>query len=392
MAASAALLAGCGGGGLAGPESSRETSDYEALIALYPVESPGFGRETYTDQLVEEPMTVALVLRAESIRFGATASGEACARARAAVDWLLARSDADGDGRPGWGTAGSWDAFSDGSVNPPSTVYTITTAVAIDALSAAAATPGLLAPERGAAAARAAAEAARWALDAVWRQGYFQYSSAPHDDVDVPNVNAFMAGAMAAARARIPEAFDAELASRVDAAVPQAAEGVSRQGKAQGGIPYWAYVAKPNRFGNRDSWNDLLHHAYVLYGLELVRRYRPDVPLDYTVAAARASLASFWRAGRAMDFPQGVAYEEGLRDLEALPARSWGVGLAIAVACMTGDRPAARAFASCLRTDYLAFPSFAEYPAWFGSQNPTFYPRYGAHALLGLACLTYRVR
>lgn len=48
---------------------------------------------------------------------------------------LLIQDGLMGDGNlPGWGLPFAWDAYGDGTVNPPRTVYTISTALAIDAL------------------------------------------------------------------------------------------------------------------------------------------------------------------------------------------------------------------------------------------------------------------
>jgi len=49
-------------------------------------------------------------------------------------EWLLGNTDIDGDGIHGFGLADAWDAFGDGSVNPPHNEYTITTAIAVKGL------------------------------------------------------------------------------------------------------------------------------------------------------------------------------------------------------------------------------------------------------------------
>src|SRR5690606_11942402 len=51
-----------------------------------------------------------------------------------AGQWLLQHDDENQDGTIGWGVPVAWDAYGDGSVNPKDTEYTISTAIAVDAL------------------------------------------------------------------------------------------------------------------------------------------------------------------------------------------------------------------------------------------------------------------
>src|SRR5690606_28257631 len=51
-----------------------------------------------------------------------------------AGQWLLQHGDENQNGIIGWGVPVAWDAYGDGSINPKDTEYTISTAIAVDAL------------------------------------------------------------------------------------------------------------------------------------------------------------------------------------------------------------------------------------------------------------------
>jgi hypothetical protein len=49
-------------------------------------------------------------------------------------DYLVQHKDDNGDGKTGWGLPNAWDAFQDGTINPPNTVYAFETSLVSDGL------------------------------------------------------------------------------------------------------------------------------------------------------------------------------------------------------------------------------------------------------------------
>src|SRR5690349_4558433 len=95
--------------------------------------APGFGPTDYPGESPSDiPKAYAMVIKAAALDNGRTAGLEALAAT--SLDWLLAHADEDGDAVKGWGLPFAWDAFGDGTPNPPNTEYAITSAIVIDAL------------------------------------------------------------------------------------------------------------------------------------------------------------------------------------------------------------------------------------------------------------------
>lgn len=133
------------------------------------------------------------------------------------------------EARPnGWGLTYAWDAYQDGSVNPESTAYAITTALALQAfLDAGQEPPGGIAEH--------------WA-ECCFSDGFYWYSDQPADAIYTPNVTSMMASVM--------------YRLGYEGQATEAMERLSADG------PDWLYSD-----GTGDWPNDVLHQGYTVWGL-----------------------------------------------------------------------------------------------------------------------------
>jgi hypothetical protein len=198
------LLAGCSAPRVEtpGPRHDGRLAAYERkkLIALYPEDSQGLGKESLFPTLEHQPMTYGLIASAESLRFRRTHSDESHRRLRKAVRWWLDNQDLDRDGLPGWGLPQAWDAFADGSTNPVNHPYTITTAIVMNGLLDALGIDGFWSPaERDEMRAVMAKVVLRWSRD-LWSEGFtggfFWYSPNPADAIFAVNSPSMFLGSM----------------------------------------------------------------------------------------------------------------------------------------------------------------------------------------------------
>ena len=98
-------------------------------------EHPGRGLADYpSDEPADVPKSYALILLGAIEQARAQRLTEVNALGVNAGNWLLENADANNNGIIGWGVPIAWDAYGDGSVNPENTEYSISTAIAVDAL------------------------------------------------------------------------------------------------------------------------------------------------------------------------------------------------------------------------------------------------------------------
>jgi hypothetical protein len=356
-------------------------SSYRELRIRFDANGAGSGSETNFDRESVQPMTFALLLRAETA--AAQHDAEAVTQARRSAAWLLRESDADRDGAPGWGLPDAWDAFGDGSVNPAHLPYLITTSLAADALLEACARPGLLEPmEREKTLALLTQIFRAWPArySTAGARTYFWYSIHDNDAKFVPNVSSHFAGVtqrfLHQHGSRLDLADRRMIQDRVDAAI----RSIIALATPEQNLPFWPYIAEGDRTA-RSSPNDLVHHVYILWGLEIYRQYGGSVAIPWTTETAVDSLRSFLRDGVVYEYPQTVPYgDEAGKETREAPARLWGVGAAIGFAAASGRPDTATQFATQLETRY-ARPPYRLTPA----ADERFYPRHIAHVLWGLA-------
>ena len=110
-------------------------NEYYALLNTLDPSFPGRGVLDYQGNPIGDyAKSYAMILSAELMRSANEDFFELSPIGLAAGNWLLDNSDSDGDGVVGWGLPVEWDAYSDGSINPANTEYTITTAIVLNSL------------------------------------------------------------------------------------------------------------------------------------------------------------------------------------------------------------------------------------------------------------------
>lgn len=96
---------------------------------------PGRGLADYpSDEPADVPKSYALILLGAVEQAKVKKLTEVNEFGVKAGSWLIENADANGDGVIGWGVPVAWDAYGDGSINPENTEYSISTAIAVDAL------------------------------------------------------------------------------------------------------------------------------------------------------------------------------------------------------------------------------------------------------------------
>ena len=384
----AVLLTGCGGGGRLLPTQRAPSQEYSSLLSLYPENDQGLGMEFNSSTVTSEPETYGLVLMAEVLHFRATGADESRRRVIQATRWLMDHADADRDGKPGWGFAHAWNAFGDGSKDPENQPYTITTALVMQGMLDSAALTIWTRQERANILKLLSETAVRFCQE-TWSAGYggeyFWYSTSANDSDFVVNVSAGLLGVLQRLLVTNGVPLTGEQRSLVQLRVDRAAEAVVASLRSTNGYQYWDYMPSPNRIG-QDKPNDLVHHVYTIWGMELYRDYEGSVPLPWSTEDAVNSLAAFWRDGKLYEIPQNLGYDKGLKNI---PARVWAVGAAIAFLSWKGSKSATAPYVTRLLQDYGTYPSVSVYPSAYSSDH-SFYARFGAHVLWGLAERDFR--
>lgn len=358
---------------------------------MHPVETQGFGPEPTFDGLRHQPMTYALVLVAEACRFRSSPTLEGRRRIGAAFAWLVDNADLDGDGAPGWGLPDAWDAFGDGSLNPTNHPYTITTALAAEALLDAlelevdAGGEALLSgAQREQAADLLTATWLRWSRH--WtddgRVAYFWYSPSPHDAHYVPNVSSMWVGVGARLLAQPWVVRNARLARAVRAKVARGSASLVEEAELVDGAPFWRYLVGQGRP------NDALHQAYTLWGLERVRHSAVGLVIPWSRRQSLASVQAYVGTDGIHEYPHADPGRDR-DDHASAPARLWGAGALLAVVARYGGDQLARRLLLMIDGRYGPFPDLRLYP---DGTDATYYPRHGAHVLWGIAEHAYRPR
>ena len=102
------------------------TIEIESVLETLDEKCLGCGYDAYAKTIIPHAMAFGLLASV-----GAKIHHERLMRTSA--DWLVMNGSL-GKGKSGWGLGFSWDAFNDDSINPPETVYGITTAIAVAGL------------------------------------------------------------------------------------------------------------------------------------------------------------------------------------------------------------------------------------------------------------------
>lgn len=368
---------------------------YQDLLEKFPPGSIGFGLEPTFPKQSYQPMTYALVLESEGIHNTIAPNQESEAIIREAALWLIENQDLDQDGKVGWGLPDAWDAFQDDSPNPENHPYTITTALVLQAFL-------VSINEQNASiwteteysqildvviqsADRWCTEA--WTDDEVNQISYFWYSTAPEDSYFVLNVNSMFAGVLQELiHLHEDEISEAQLDTFTRSA-NQAMEAVIDQTLFKDGHPYWPYIGIPNVF-NRVTPNDLVHHSYIVWGIEQYRENNGELSIPWTRDESVASYQLFYRDKELYRFPQGI--DEVSESNQERKPRLWSVGMHLAVVANFGDQQTAYSIADDIEKNYGPGPDYILFPPDSSDyEGENFYPRFASHLLLGYAYMLY---
>lgn len=131
LLAAALGLSGC----FVNPQNPDPVQEIARLESKLDVQYPARGLADYpSSEIVDVPKGYAMVLLAEIDKARSSGAATVSEIGINAGQWLLQHGDENQNGIIGWGVPVAWDAYGDGSINPKDTEYTISTAIAVDAL------------------------------------------------------------------------------------------------------------------------------------------------------------------------------------------------------------------------------------------------------------------
>ncbi|MCP4837141.1 MAG: hypothetical protein GY895_20520 [Phycisphaera sp.] len=220
---------------------------------------PGRGIADYPGfPITDVPKAYAMIAIAEIDRCRRD-SGHDPGLADACVQWLLEHADENRDGIIGWGVPVAWDAYGDGSENPPDTEYAISTSLVVQALLDWAD----FAPDRDRSRIETiVGEALRTWAEPARRSGsgMIAYSLRESDRrYDTFNPAAHLAGQMQRFTGRADPELAARLSTAADDTMRILLEHVQED---PDGNWYWNYSIQE---GNP---NDLAHAVYIMHGID----------------------------------------------------------------------------------------------------------------------------
>lgn len=344
---------------LAPPYALTEASERDdrtsaaAIVALLNKDCWGCGPDAYSDKDLPHPMAFALLTSTGVSLRDRNLTAET-------ANWLVDNSTLNS--KVGWGLGFAWDAFSDGSENPPDTIYGITTALAVAGLIDA---YEFLGDNRYLETANAALDGYATAFTETTDGGYFWYSNQRSDDISVFNVTSMLMAQYARLGALTNNDRFVGLAN-------DAASHLLAHVEMIDALPYWPYSdrnAQPN---------DSVHAAYVVQGLVEHAHYAGKT---FNVDDHARYLATFSTSEGVKEFsPLHVSALPAHRAHR--PARLWGIGMLIYTLADVGKADDARVFVKDLAR-YEANGGFSNIPGGETINEP----RMIAHLTKGLARL-----
>ncbi|HJM97968.1 MAG TPA: hypothetical protein QF776_07350 [Acidimicrobiales bacterium] len=332
------LLAGCKGGDSeslrVGSESAKTTleTEEEAEEAIPQPETEPEEIDVYNDRALDWYWELRRSLDPERPGFGleypgypeaesAMAYGHIAQSAALIGDyetmqkagrWLLENSGVEE--MTGWGLSFAWDSYRDGSVNPETTVYAITTAIAVDALTDIYCVTGqreyIL----------TAIDALDYYLNFLLKDAnddFFLYSDQLDSNTNTHNINAMLSLTYARVGVIAGRQDFINVASGVVGSLASAIE-------RQPGNITWRYSALP--YESKYSFrNDLVHAAYISYGLNEAQHY---LGIDLI---EENDLRVYMDGFQSGDVTTEFRLNETLTDEETKRrSRGWGLGMYIA--------------------------------------------------------------
>ncbi|GLO52026.1 hypothetical protein PPUN110474_34270 [Pseudomonas putida] len=278
--------------------------------------------------------------------------------ARKAADWLV--QNPSSKEKMGWGLPFAWDAFGDKSVNPITTVYGVTVAMAVRGLFD-------VYEQTGEATYR---ETAVQALNdylpyfhLTENGGYFGYSDQPTDQQEVYNISSILMGQYA-------RAYHYNQDKRFLEVAEMAKTQLDASSRTIGDDVYWTYASAITRP------NDSVHAAFTVQGYLDYAKY-VDKNLD--VSREVNYLARFFDGDSIKEFPDHAGLSSKVM---ALPARSWGVGMLTHTLADSGHIKDALTAARALEQYVVGDGVYALLP-----ENKEFAPQVQAYVTIGLSKL-----
>jgi hypothetical protein len=260
---------------------------------------------------------------------------------------------------PGWGIGVAYDAFGDGSVNPPSAIYGPVTGLGIMALLDTFDATGEVSYRD---IALVALDHYRRLLIENDRGAFLPYSDQPPDAILVYSDVAFLMGQYARAGALTGREDLATLSDELFRTIWSA-----RWDNPLG--PAWPYSV-PNPF-----WNDSLSASLLGYGIGVYAKNRARAQIESREVARY--LRSFLKEKAVADFAPHADLKPKFHNR---PASALGAGMLAAALQELGDCEAALEVVRRLEAYRLPDDRFGLFP-----ENKTYHPRATAHVLLGLA-------
>lgn len=347
-----------------------------SLYAAIDQVHPGRGVTDYPGNTVEDiPKSTAMVLLAELDRTALALDPQKKSLAPAAGRWLLDHADENRNGIVGWGVPVAWDAYGDGSVNPAHTEYTISTAIAVDALLTWRARDPK-APKKEIL--DKVGKALEPYLDGAMKtpSGLAPYSLRESDrPYDTFNPAAYLAGQMQRYSGMVQNAKQqAALRAAADATM----DSLLRHHKVSAAKHwYWNYSVQEN------VPNDLPHASYVIDGIKTYMAYGGRLSGQFDRFAV---------LGHLREFPAADGVVRGwpaFRTDVATPARSYDLGFALSVACSEESLADVRAPLFATLSRYRTPQGrYAKNPLGTDEKNPLIVGEYEAYLYRGvMACL-----
>lgn len=371
-------------------EKLEGSKEYIELLSKFPKDKQGNSLEPVLEPRgpSDQPMTYGLVLSSEAIHYKWIPNDESYERVKNAVKWLVDNSDLNEDGNPGWGLPQAWDAFSDGTINPENHPYTITTAIVLEGLLDALSIENFWTEKEEREIKKLIADVILYWLKNVYKgnetMGYLGYSEEPTDMFYTPNVSGMFLSSIVRALEEQDGIFEESekefIMGRTHAIMNQLVNTV----QLDNGVPYWEYGDNPNVYKTPRP-NDLVHHVYILWGIEEYRKYFDKVEIPFNIEESLQSLDYFWKEDKILLLPQN----NGQINTNENPANLWGVGMMLAFYAKYGEYEKADKVIEVINRDYGPIPELKMWPRYFSSEDNNFYERYAAHVLLGLSYRDY---
>lgn len=366
---------------------------YESLLNMFQDENLGNSLEPSLKPPgpYEQPMTYGLILSAESLHYDVIDTYESKERIRSAAGWLINNSDLNGDGKPGWGLPQSWDAFSDGTTNTENHPYSITTSIVLEGLLDSLKIEGVWSADEEKKIKDLVSQVAFYWLENVYigdeESGYIGYSTEPSDMYNCPNISGMFLSNLVRMVTEHDDIFNKIekqfIAKRIHAIANQLVKEVI----IEDGLPYWEYIVYENP-NNQNNQNDLVHHIYVLWGIEEYRQHFNNIEIPFTLSDSVHSVDNFLKEHKIYSYPQHKVYIGSLESFNTRPSNLWGAGMMMAFYSKYGDNAKSREILNNIEKQYGNWPNITIWPSDF-SRDENFYARYAAHVLFGLSYKTF---